>query len=299
MKKILNLSLLFVFVIFIGCKKKEKQSDTEKADALTLMKESSERFKKYWNLGDANAISNEFLEDAIRVISNPASPLEGNKNINDSFTSAFAKGSEFKDSKINITISETRFVSKDILMGAGTFEIVDKSNNILESGKWGNVYKVSDSKIKFLLESAHRTIAPSDVEMKEPIALTESILSEEIHFEKIKASVDNYIKFQNEEKAEQLSMLFTQNGIQSVSSKDGVVIGRKKIVSNISFSDGQVLNANILGYRYIGDSLAIAYGNWAQTDEKSNTMATGQWGNLFKIDGDTAYLLMESAGLNN
>jgi len=288
-----------VFVIFIGCEKKEKQSDTEKADALTLMKESAERFKKYWNLGDANAISNEFLEDAIRVISNPASPLEGNKNINDSFTSAFAEGSEFKDSKINITISETRFVSKDILMGAGTFEIVDKSNNILESGKWGNVYKVSDSKIKFLLESAHRTIAPSDVEMKEPIALTESILSEEIHFEKIKASVDNYIKFQNEEKAEQLSMLFTQNGIQSVSSKDGVVIGRKKIVSNISFSDGQVLNANILGYRYIGDSLAIAYGNWTQTDEKSNTMVAGQWGNLFKIDGDVAYLLMESAGLIN
>ena len=299
MKKILNLSLLFVFVIFIGCEKKEKQSDTEKADALTLMKESSERFKKYWSLGDANAISNEFLEDAIRVISNPASPLEGNKNINDSFTSAFAEGSEFKDSKINITISETRFVSKDILMGAGTFEIVDKSNNILESGKWGNVYKVSDSKIKLLLESAHRTIAPSDVEMKEPIALTESILSEEIHFEKIKASVDNYIKFQNEEKAEQLSMLFTQNGIQSVSSKDGVVIGRKKIVSNISFSDGQVLNANILGYRYIGDSLAIAYGNWTQTDEKSNTMVAGQWGNLFKIDGDVAYLLMESAGLIN
>ena len=299
MKKLLNLSLLFAFIIFIGCEKKEKQADTKKDTALTLMNESTERFKKHWNLGDANAISNEFLEDAVRVISNPTSPLMGTKEINDSFSSTFADGSELKGSKINITISETRLVSKDILMGAGTFEMVDKSNNILESGKWGNVYKLSDSKIKFLLESAHRTIAPSDVEMKEPFALNPSIVSEEIHFEKIKASVDNYVKFQNEKNAEQLSMLFTQNGIQSVSSKDGVVIGREKIVSTEVFSDGQILNANILGYRYIGDSLAIAYGNWAQTDEKSNTMATGQWGNLFKIDGDTAYLLMESAGLIN
>lgn len=299
MKNTLNLGLLFAFVVFIGCKKKEIQPDMKKVDALTLMNESTEKFKKHWRLGDANAISNEFLEDAIRVISNPESPLEGNKKINDSFTSTFAEGSEFKDSKINVTISETRLVSKDILMGAGNFEIVDKSNNIIESGKWGNVYKLSDSKIKFLLESAHRTIAPSDVEMKEPIALAQSILSEEIHFEKIKASVDNYIKFQNEKNAEKISMLFTQNGIQSVSSKEGVVVGRKKIVSTEIFTDGQVLNANILGYRYIGDSLAIAYGKWNQTDEKSNTMVTGQWGNLFKIDGDVAYLLMESAGLIN
>jgi ketosteroid isomerase-like protein len=296
MKKILSLSFLFAFAFLVGCKENKKQSDVKKIEASTLMKESTERFKKYWSLGDANAISNEFTEDAIRVISNSASPIEGNKKIKDAFISTFAEESELKDSQINITISDTRFVSEDILIGAGSFEIIDINKNILESGKWGNVYKFSGSKIKFLLESAHRTITNSEIETKEPALLAQSIVSEEIHFEKIKASVDDYIKFQNEKNAEELSMLFAQSGIQSVSSKKGIIIGRENIKSSEIFSDGQVLNANILGYRYLGNSLAIAYGNWTNIDENSNTMTTGQWGNLFKIEGDAASLLMESAG---
>ena len=36
MKKLLNLSLLFAFIIFIGCEKKEKKADTKKDAALTL-----------------------------------------------------------------------------------------------------------------------------------------------------------------------------------------------------------------------------------------------------------------------
>jgi len=47
MKKLLNLSLLFAFIIFIGCEKKEKQADTKKDTALTLMNESTERLKKH------------------------------------------------------------------------------------------------------------------------------------------------------------------------------------------------------------------------------------------------------------
>jgi hypothetical protein len=42
--------------------------------------------------------------------------------------------------------------------------------------------------------------------------------------------------------------------------------------------------------------LAIAYGNWVAIDDNNNTII-GQWGNLFKIKGDDALLIMESAGL--
>jgi hypothetical protein len=57
-----------------------------------------------------------------------------------------------------------------------------------------------------------------------------------------------------------------------------------------------VLDANILGYTYLGDSISIAYGNWTSLDTTNNTMVRGQWGNVFKIEAETAYLVMESAG---
>ena len=69
----------------------------------------------------------------------------------------------------------------------------------------------------------------------------------------------SYIKYLNEKDATSLSMLFAENGIQSVDSKEGVVIGREKIGTSQMFSEGQVLNANILGYKYLGNSLAIAF----------------------------------------
>ena len=296
MRKILSTSLLFAFIFLIGCKDKKQQVTVKTLDAKSLMDASSERLKKYWGMGDATAISEEFTAEATRVISNPASPIEGKQKIKNAFTATFSEGSELKGSNINISLLETRLVSEDILLGAGTFEIIDANKNILESGKWGNVYKVSEGKIKFLLESAHRKIDPAKMVGKAPTALKNSIASEALHFEKIQASVSNYIKFANEGNSDQLAMLFAEDGIQSVSSKEGVVMGREKIKATEAYAEGQVLNANILGYKYLGNSLAVGYGNWNQLDEKSNTMVFGQWGNLFKIEGDTAYLLMESAG---
>jgi hypothetical protein len=51
-----------------------------------------------------------------------------------------------------------------------------------------------------------------------------------------------------------------------------------------------------MGYRYLGNNIAIAYGNWSSTSD-DNANVTGQWGNLFKIEGDEALLIMESAGM--
>ena len=171
MRKILSTSLLFAFIFLMGCKDKKEQAIVKTLDAKSLMNASSERFKKSWSLGDGAAISEEFTAEATRVISNPASPIEGKEKIKNAFTAIFSEGSELKGSKINITLLETRLVTEDILLGAGTFEIVDSNKNILESGKWGNVYEVSDGKIKFLLESAHRTIDPTKMVEKAPTAL--------------------------------------------------------------------------------------------------------------------------------
>ena len=58
-------------------------------------------------------------------------------------------------------------------------------------------------------------------------------------------------------------------------------MGRENIKATEIFLDGQILDANILGYRYLGDSLAIGYGNWTQLDKTTNSMVRGQWGNIF------------------
>ena len=297
MKKIVSTSLLLGLFIIFGCKNKEQKAD-KILDAKILMAGSTESFIGLWSLGDATGLSGEFTDDAVRMISNSLEPIVGGDAIKNSFSETFVEASELKSSHISVSIIETRLLSDEILIGAGTFKILDANNITLETGKWGNVYRYKDGKVKFLLESAHRIFNETDTLSTEVISLEESIVSKEAHFDKIQASVAGYIKYANEKDAEGLSMLFTENAIQNVSSKEGIVLGRDKIKATEIFADGQVLDANIHGYTYLGDSLAIGYGNWTQLDTATNTMVRGQWGNIFKIDGGTAYLVMESAGLS-
>lgn len=300
MKKFLSTSLALSLLFITGCKNNNtqevKQELVTPPSAKALMMASKDRFVAYWATGDATAVSGEFTDDAIRVISNPNGAIVGGQAILESFTQTFSEESEFKNSKIEVAILEARFVSEDIMIGAGTFKISDNESSVVESGKWGNVYRYTDGDIKFLLESAHATHDQAQTTSIEVGTLESSIVSEQLHFEKVQASVANYIKHANAGDAAALAMLFTQNGIQNVASKDGIVMGREQIKATTTFSEDQVLNANLLGYMDLGNSLAIAWGNWMQVDSASNTSLRGQWGNLFEIKGDTAYVLMESAG---
>ena len=300
MKKFLSTSLALSLLFITGCKNNNTQEVEQELvtppNAKALMMASKDRFVAYWAAGDVAAVAGEFTEDATRVISNPNGAIVGGQAILESFTQTFSEESEFKNSKIEVAILETRFVSEDIMIGAGTFKISDNDSSVVESGKWGNVYRYADGDIKFLLESAHATHDLAQITTKEMPSLESSIVSEQLHFEKVQASVANYIKHANAGDAAALAMLFTQDGIQNVASKDGIVMGREQIKATTTFSEGQVLNANLLGYMDLGNSLAIAWGNWTQVDSASNTSLRGQWGNLFEIKGDTAYVLMESAG---
>ena len=300
MKNFLSTSFALSLLFIAGCKNNTTQELVQEAvsppNAKELMSKSAERFIGLWASGDANMVAGEFTDDAIRVISNPNGAIVGGEAILESFKQTFSEDSDFNNSKIEVGIVETRFVSDDIMIGAGTFKISDTDSVVIESGKWGNVYRYADGDIKFLLESAHATHDLAKITTKVMPSLESSIVSEQLHFEKVQASVANYIKHANAGDAAALAMLFTQDGIQNVASKDGIVMGREQIKATTTFSEGQVLNANLLGYMDLGNSLAIAWGNWMQVDSASNTSIRGQWGNLFEIKGDTAYVLMESAG---
>ena len=294
MKKSLQILIAVIFTFSCSQKKQNNEPDS-KPSAETLMEESMQRFKNAWNEGNAVEISKEFTADAIRIISNPMSPIEGQESILKAFDNTFSEGSELENSHIEVTVTEARSVSEDIYLGAGSFTILNQENVILEKGKWGNVFKLDNGQIKFLMESAHRE--PKTIENSETeTTLENSITSEEPHFDKIVLSIENYISNYNSNNSGGISMLFTEDGIQNVNSKEGIVMGRQQIKQTENYSDGGELNANILGYRYLENDLAIAYGKWTAKG-KDSSVRTGQWGNLFKIEGDKALLLMESAGL--
>ena len=290
-----SLLLLSLFITFSCTQKKQKSEPTSKPSAETLMAESMQRFSSAWNQGNAEEISKEFTADAIRIVSNPLSPIVGQESILKSFDAVFSEGSELENSHIEITVTETRSVSEDIYLGAGSFAILSPENEILEQGKWGNVFKYDNGQIKFLMESAHRQPKEANGSETETV-LENSIASDEPHFDKIVLSVKNYIENSNSKNSEGISMLFTEEGIQSVDGKEGIIMGRQQIKDTEIYADGNELNANVMGYRYLGNNIAIAYGNWSSTSD-DNAKVTGQWGNLFKIEGDEALLIMESAGM--
>ena len=288
--------LLFSVLLVISCSNNNKKKIVSSPDAKIVMAESMQRFSNAWNQGNAAMVAKEFTNDAVRVISNPLSPIEGENAILKSFESTFSEESNFYKSHIETSVLETRAVSDNIFLGTGIFKILDENDNVLEEGKWGNVFKYSNGEIKFLLESAHRNPKVQS-EIKNITVLASSITSEELHFDKVQKSVSNYMKNVNTQNAEGLSLLFTENSIQSVSSKNGIILGRKKIRDSEIFSEGQILSANIMGYKYLENSIAIAYGKWLQIVQKTGAKTGGQWGNLFKIKGDKALLIMESAGV--
>ena len=290
-----SLLLLSLFITFSCTQKKQKSEPSSKPSAETLMAESMQRFSSAWNQGNAEEISKEFTADAIRIVSNPLSPIVGQESILKSFDAVFSEGSDLENSHIEITVTETRSVSEDIYLGAGSFAILSPENEILEQGKWGNVFKYDNGQIKFLMESAHRQPKEANGSETETV-LENSIASDEPHFDKIVLSVKNYIENSNSKNSEGISMLFTEEGIQSVDGKDGIIMGRQQIKDTEIYADGNELNANVMGYRYLGNNIAIAYGNWSSTSD-DNAKVTGQWGNLFKIEGDEALLIMESAGM--
>ena len=56
------------------------------------------------------------------------------------------------------------------------------------------------------------------------------------------------------------------------------------------------LQATVLGYKKLSESVAVAHGQWIEKDTEGNNVAFGQWGNVFDISGEQAQLIMESAG---
>ncbi len=126
----------FELLIVFSCNNpKEKQNDTSTAKAVLLMKTFSADFKTAWDSGNAKALADIFTTDGIRVLGNSQEPIVGDSAILDSFTTTHAVGSPLHGSHIIITLTDARFLSSDVVIGSGTFDILNKADESLSKGK--------------------------------------------------------------------------------------------------------------------------------------------------------------------
>ena len=283
-----------LLIVFICNNPKEKQNDTSTAKAVLLMKTFSADFKTAWDSGNAKALADIFTTDGIRVLGNSQEPIVGDSAILDSFTTTHAVGSPLHGSHIIITLTDARFLSSDVVIGSGTFDILNKADESLSKGKWGNTYKVINGKARMVMESAYNI--GENTNNIEAVSLPEFAQDGDTSLDKINASVARYARFYNEKDSESLTNEFIENGVRSVSSSDGIHIGSEQIKKSLMMDSDNRLQATVLGYKKLSESIAVAHGQWIEMDTEGDNLAFGQWGNVFDISGEKAQLIMESAG---
>ena len=130
----------------------------------------------------------------------------------------------------------------------------------------------------------------------EAVSLPEFAQDGDTSLDKINASVARYARFYNEKDSESLTNEFIENGVRSVSSSDGIHIGSEQIKKSLMMDSDNRLQATVLGYKKLSESIAVAHGQWIEMDTEGDNVAFGQWGNVFDISGEKAQLIMESAG---
>ena len=301
MKKDFIVMLLLTALILVACKTKEKEVEIEviPESPLEMMQTSSNNFKKYWDAGAVDELTNEFTDDAIRVIGISQSPHIGKQEIKLSFQNELGEGNDLEGSHIEVTTDVVRKVSPNVLIGAGTWNILNSNNISLDNGKWGNIYEIKDGEIKFLMESAYssKVVVKDSSSTPEIIKLNKYVGAGEENFEKIQESIVRYVAYYNAKDFDALSNEFTTDGIRTVSSSDTIAIGSAAIKSSLKNETLNQLEATIVGYRDLGNSIVIAHGQWNESDPSGALLAFGQWGNIFKIEDGQAKLLMESAGV--
>ena len=117
--------------------------------------EHGDRFEKAWAAQDVDAIAATFAENAVRIVGTAPEAIRGRAAIRDSFSAAFAEGSQFQGSTLSAIILGYRVLDEQHFIANGVWKILDQSGTILARGQWGNLYHRDDNgQVSFLMESA-------------------------------------------------------------------------------------------------------------------------------------------------
>ena len=288
--------LISAFALLAGCSE-EPLSLTETADmsAAELIADFTESFSAAWADGDAQAMGRLFEEDAIRIVSTSASPIYGRDAIVREFASNDFGADE--STTINATTEVAKFVSDDIVLGAGTYNILDSYGAAIVSGLWGNAFRLRAGSLLMLMESA------GDLSVSGMSAASLAVPQKiDPIYSGPRAGALNQIVTTYEENnvsnPNAVAELFVNDGIHVISGNGRVIVGKENIRESL-FSgavDGVSLDAWSYGYRDVGDSLALGWGGYNLKDAAGQVIEYGMWGNVNRITEDGDRILMERAG---
>ena len=288
--------ILAITLIIVSCS--ESPVNTNQVDEVTandLMDQFTESFSAAWASGDAEAIGQLYSEDAIRIVSTSAAPIYGKEAIISDFVVNFS--SPDGATIIKAIAEVARFISDDIVIGAGTYEVIDADGTIGATGLWGNAFQLKADRLLMLMESAGDMATAG----MNPSSLAIPQVIDAVYMGP-RADALNRIVTTYEENSvtnpKAVADLFLDDGLHVISGNGRVISGKEDILESLTSNavPGVTLDAWSYGYREIGNSVAIGWGGYNLTDTDGKIIEYGQWGNINKITADRDMVVMERAG---
>ena len=288
--------ILAITLMIVSCS--ESPVNTNQVDEVTandLMDQFTESFSAAWASGDAEAIGQLYSEDAIRIVSTSATPIYGREAIISDFVVNFS--SPDGATIIKAIAEVARFISDDIVIGAGTYEVIDADGTIGATGLWGNAFQLKADRLLMLMESAGDMATAG----MNPSSLAIPQVIDAVYMGP-RADTLNRIVTTYEENSvtnpKAVADLFLDDGLHVISGNGRVISGKEDILESLTSNavPGATLDAWSYGYREIGNSVAIGWGGYNLTDTDGKIIEYGQWGNINKITADRDMVVMERAG---
>lgn len=272
-------------------------------EAHRLVEEHIDRVIHSFGERDIDALAEEYVSDAIRVLDSTPLPVQGisavKSELKTKFSADAAKGAE----TLTGSILDARFLTGDTILAHGTFKVSDKNGGIVRQGKWGDVLKLENGHARFLLHSAYRTslTLPTDLSA---LRMPEVSASGDVHFQRVSRSIDRFTSSFNIGDYETLADEFVEHGVRLVSGLPDVFVGRDSIrrsfgeewSGEIDPASGVVLSASVLKVLPINNQYVIGAGIWRLKSPQGKLLDGGQWGNVFQVMGNEVRLLQECAG---
>ncbi|MCX8230074.1 MAG: hypothetical protein OTJ44_09045 [Planctomycetota bacterium] len=313
--RIFPVALLAAAASLVSCSSEPAPKSAQSIDQQVQI--ASDQFLEYWNAGDADSLSKLFAEDSVRVISTAQLPSTGRTAIKAAFMSGMK---EFRTSDAIKLVSQTKNVQElegNIVLADGTFTIDEEGDIQLSGmagykklhGKWATVYRKTDSGLEILMESAHvaKDALPTPIDYssieREQVPAAQDYGNAAEYADATQNLTDTYSAGMKNNNGAMIASIFTEDGIQLVSSSSEANRGRAAIEQAMTVNlpeegyAGTTLVATTLRQRKVSDSLVIGNGLWQVVQEDGTVLEFGQWGNLMQVQEDgSLMLLMESAG---
>jgi uncharacterized protein (TIGR02246 family) len=272
--------------------------DLSAESARVLMDGFSNSFSAAWSDGSPEGVADMFTDDGVRIVGNAQVSFNGKDEIAASFAE-IATGGALQQTHVDITTTDARFVAEDLVIGCGTWRIMNTSDEVVMDGKWGNTYRLANGELRMLMESAYQSA--TDVDEEANVAVVQEMQADwdcgdSETCAQVEANVAAFVSNFNTNNLENISMLFRADGIRTVSALPEIALDRAGVLKSLQGEEGGALSAELKGFKDLGNNLVLAHGQWNTDDSEGEVVAFGQWGNLFETSESGALLVMESAG---